>query len=1200
MNPADYERIFEVFRAALERPAAERAAFLDDSCDSDGTLRQEVEALLAADAEPDDAFAETGLRAGRAALMDALSGSQSTDSDDDELPDRIGRYRVIRKIGQGGMGTVYEAEQENPKRTVAVKVLRGATSTRDMVQRFSRETQFLARLEHPGIARIFEAGTAQTMHGTAPYFAMELVRGDDLLDHATARQLDTQKKLALFAQVCDAVQAAHQQSVVHRDLKPSNILIAESADGIAQPKILDFGVARALEPDIQQATTQTTIGQLIGTLAYMSPEQVTGDPTQVDTRSDVYSLGVILYELLGGELPHDVRSCSIAEAARMIRDDDPVRLSSINRTLDRDVETICNKALEKDKTRRYQSASDIAVDIRHYLRHEPIEARRDSTLYVLGKSLRRHRAMATSMATIFVLVLVFGVVSFIQAKQNQQLADDEHQARLDADRQLRSSNIERGRLMGFAGGLEGAEDLIWREYLLDPESRQARWALRELYSRHRCLATLSGHVGTVWDVDMNPDGSLFATCGEDDTIKLWDPTTKECEATLVGHAGDVRDVAFSRTPGDTRLASCSLDGTIKIWDTSSFNCVKTWRHGVGGVKGLAFAPNGLVLASGGIDSVVRLWDASSALCLLTLPSNQAGVERLCFSPNGQHLASAGTDGSIKLWKLGYDHSLQIEEQGTSTLAGHTRAVRSLAFSPDGRTLASGSVDRTIRLWDLATGKSAEPLRPSNGTITGLAFSTDGQTLFEAGWWSIGQWDIPSQQRVSSIKIQQGAYFLSLTSDGRGLCTGDADGNVRLWETAPNRWLTALKPHHGPSRVLGVADDGRIAASVAADHTVHLWDVNTLDELATLRGHETSPSNAFFNWDATLVATAVRNEVIKLWVVATGTCLATMDDYSGKNRLAFSPDGRFLISGRPTGMIDFWEIPSGRRTRTLKAAEGEILAMCFSPDGTILATVGRSGPIHLWDTTDYSLLARFHVPFHSYWCLDISPDNRILAAGNWGRTVELWDIPSRKHVAVLAGHTARIDSVDFAPENGDGAGMLASASVDGTIKIWDTESGLCLLTLQSDTGSAIDVLFVTDSGADQPQLLSIHADRSLSSWRLTYYDRHIAGNLGHQIERQIPQLADAIDDDFRARWDSEMSFRAKSTLGASLVDRGRYAEAEPLLLEYHRHLMQTSGISSTDSREAMDRLIDLYEAWQKPEQAREYRTEFAATFPGMVE
>jgi len=338
----------------------------------------------------------------------AADGSISTQS----IPQRIGRFFIERPIGSGGMGTVYLAQQESPRRQVALKVMKHGVASPSALKRFEFEAQILARLRHPGIAQVFEAGSHDDGHGGVPYFVMEFIPGAlPVTEYADEKGLSNRERLELFVRVCDAVHHGHQKGVIHRDLKPSNILV----DSSGEPKIIDFGVARATDSDLAVTTMRTDVGQLIGTLQYMSPEQCAADPNDLDTRADVYALGVVLYELLTRSLPYDLTSAAIHEAVRVIREAPPTKLSAINRTLRGDVETIALKAIEKDRDRRYQSAAALGSDIERYLRNEPIEARPASAIYHFRMFAARNRVGLAAASLVSVALVAGTIVSVVFA-----------------------------------------------------------------------------------------------------------------------------------------------------------------------------------------------------------------------------------------------------------------------------------------------------------------------------------------------------------------------------------------------------------------------------------------------------------------------------------------------------------------------------------------------------------------------------------------------------------------------------------------------------------------------------------------------------------------------------------------------------------------------------------------------------------------
>jgi len=474
-----FRRLGDVFEKARRTPPNERMQLLERECGDDPELRAEVEALLGQHETPgmilpgDDA-SRTDARSAR--RRPSLHG----------VPDRLAHYRIHDVLGEGGMGIVYRAEQERPRRTVALKVLRSALGSSDRVRRLELEAQILASLHHPGIAQVYETGT---LPGDAlePFFAMELVDGVPLTHHARERRLGTGDRLRLLILVCEAVHHAHQRGVIHRDLKPANILVGP--DG--RPKILDFGVARATSADLDVTTCATRPGEILGTLAYMSPEQVAGDPDLVDTRSDVWALGVLAFELLTGELPHDLDGRSLPEAVRILRERDPRPLGAVRREYRGDLETIVAKALAPEPERRYASASELAADLERYLDHQPVLARPASATYQIRKFARRHRLLVASAAAIVLLLVAGLVVTSVLLTRTRRAEADKRAAaesaatsaaaalatvRFLAEELLGPSEFTEGpdRDLLYLTVVERAEDALERRLATDPSLADPR------------------------------------------------------------------------------------------------------------------------------------------------------------------------------------------------------------------------------------------------------------------------------------------------------------------------------------------------------------------------------------------------------------------------------------------------------------------------------------------------------------------------------------------------------------------------------------------------------------------------------------------------------------------------------------------------------------------------------------------------------
>jgi len=625
--------------------------------------------------------------------------------------DRIGHYKLLEQIGEGGCGVVYMAEQTEPiRRRVALKIVKLGMDTKQVIARFEAERQALALMDHPNIAKVLDAGATETGR---PYFVMELVRGVRITDYCDQNQLPTQERLDLFMQVCHAVQHAHQKGIIHRDLKPSNILVTLH-DGAPAPKVIDFGIAKATQPPLTDKTRVTSFQQFVGTPAYMSPEQAGMSGLDIDTRSDIYSLGVLLYELLTGRLPFELKELAQAgldEMRCLIRQQDPpkpsTRLSTLAgaelsttarqrqieppkllKLVRGDLDWIVLKCLEKDRARRYGTANGLVDDLMRHLHDEPITARQPGPLYRFKKMVRRNKlafAATGTVALALVIGLGFSTWMFLREKHARFLAEARAYAS-DMSLASRTADLQTG--LGSVAQLVS----IWRDYR--PDLRGWEWHYLDGLCRQE-LVTLPANSNGLRSVAWSPDGRLLATAGADGIVKLWDALAGREVATLYGHTGGVTSVSWS--PDGKQVATASKDQTIKLWDALTSTKVGTLLGHTSEVNSVSWSPIGDKLASAGADRMIRIWDLASRKQIRETYT-RSRIQTLCWSHNGERLAAAGTSGFLKLWDGATGRELL--DFGTNTGMGWRAAV---AWSPDDKRLATGGDDFVVRVWDAATG-----------------------------------------------------------------------------------------------------------------------------------------------------------------------------------------------------------------------------------------------------------------------------------------------------------------------------------------------------------------------------------------------------------------------------------------------------------------------------------------------------------------
>lgn len=1027
-------RIREVFVAVCEHPPADQPRILDELCGDDSFVKSEVQSLLGF--HHNDTFLSAS----------AMSDAGFVDNSDSQISmppgTKIGRCSITRLIGAGGMGVVYEARQDSPDRQVALKIMRPGGTSSAMVKRFAQEARALAILQHPGIAQIYDAGRELTAAGPVPYLVMELVEGITLLSFINRHTLGLPAKLKLILQICDAVAHAHLRGVIHRDIKPTNILVDDSG----RARILDFGIARLAENDAR-ATISTSGGQVLGTLAYMSPEQAGGDPAKIDTRADVYSLGVVLYEVLTGKLPIDVTQVSIAEAVRRIKDIDPTPPSAHSPECRGELDTITLKALAKDSARRYQSAQALAEDIRRYLTGHPILARGDSALYVLSKHVRRNRVPFAAAAILLVGLVVFSIYASIKSAQERAarnraeyaLALAKEQTRradesaIQLERELHLRNIETARLLARGGNLSAAENILWLEHAAWPDSASTAWGLRELYNRFQCLRTIPGPV---------------------------DPRSPTLHA-------NGRWIAF-------------VSGTvIRIADINSGKDVSTLAVSSPKTYWMEFTSDGKFLVrldDQGVTTAYRTNDAGALTPIWTQPQSGGDANSFQIDPAAAHVTVSCTNGALTTYSLASGEktfelripldpearlrcfrystdarqfyfatqtgvfAIDISPDATARkLATQPGIIQCMAVSPDGRSLFVGSGDQKIRCYNTATGALLTQILPSNGTVRALEISPNGRYLASQGWWRNDIWDIKTFQRLNDPTDRPiGGTRLGFTPDSARLYS-DSPAGVRIWSVSKVPSWYEIPAYEKYIGKISMATNAPRLLTLGARERVTLWNSETMKSMGDLG----TPGLA---WETAISAdgrlAALMSETGVLDFINTDT-RSTQLHLDTKTRVAdinFVDHDRLLAVSTFKPDVQFRDVETGELVHSIPLPRSEMFEMQPSGDRKTLYVAQRS-VFNIIDVATYKLTTlppiesqvRSHRATH---------DGSRLTLGLFNGQIQIWDTKTQKIIHTMVGHREAVTQLAL---SGDDS-LIASCAGDA-IMLWDAESGTLLMTLR---------------------------------------------------------------------------------------------------------------------------------------------------------
>jgi WD40 repeat protein/serine/threonine protein kinase len=1017
------------------------------------------------------------------------------------------RYKVIGLHAAGGIGRVWLVRDSALGRSLALKDLHPDKARHLALRaRFLREAQITGQLQHPGIVPVYElVNGANTVEGrvSADFYTMRLIRGrtlDEAARHYHQRQasgeataLEWNALLTAFVSACNTVAYAHARGVIHRDLKGANIALGDFGEVV----VLDWGFAKVQDrwdgaplagDSLQDSTSVMSIhddgghaslpGQVMGTPAYMAPEQAAGRLEDIDERTDVFGLGAILFEVLTGRPPFV--GADAAEVLRKVRTESPPRPTDVRNRVPRALDAICMRAMAHEPHNRYASVTELARDVQHWLADQPVQAYPEPWTARLGRWSRRHQPVVAGVGALIGTALI-AIAAGVVMLGEERLEAERKQAAADAQsRDLLAANVYFQRIALAEREIDAGNISRAIQYLGDCPTERRGWewhCLQRLCRTNRLV--LKGHAAAVASVAFSPDGRTLASASHDRTIQIRDAVDGDLLRTLRGHGDAVYALAFSR---DGRwLASASWDKTVKLWDpdTDSPALMTLGPHEFE-VYRLAVSPDGRYLASATAGDVLRIWDLQTRQVVLQRSEPQSFFG-LAFSPTEPGVIATSHYQTIRIWNFHTGKEL-------ATLSGHHSFIKSIVFSPDGRLLASGTGDLLrgdtgeVHLWDAQTGRGLFALQGHTDPIYALAFAPNGRYLASASQDKTAKlWDVETGQEALTLRGHTDTVrSVAFSPQGQRLATASADSTVRIWDAAPwSEESLAAKVRtlpHGSDRAVGAvfSPDGRTLVSAGAGQTLKFWDVATATERLSVP-MPTAICALAYSPDGKYVTTGDTESDVRVIDATSGRIrLVTAARELGPiSALAFSHDGRQLAAAGWWRLVKVWDMEQPGIGLTLAKHSQPVLAVAFDPKGQYLASAGYDQTIIIWDAHDgkpLQTLAGHGSRIHS---LVFSPDGRILVSASHDGTIRLWDMPSWQSLRTLHGHAAGVRSVAFSP---DGT-RLASASDDWSVRVWSTASGEELQMLRGH-GDRVHSITYSPNGA---RLASVSYDGTVKLW-----------------------------------------------------------------------------------------------------------------------
>ena len=1080
MNPDDYKRVKEIFNSVLEIEPEGRGAFLDERCDGENGLRDEVERLLRSHHSE---FLETPAVAPFA--EDVIRRSSHSGH-------LIGHYSVITKIGSGGMGDVYLAEDGKLGRRVAIKILpKEFTTDADRLSRFHLEARSASSLTHPNILTIHEIGEWEGTH----YIATEYVEGETLRHRLSRGRLGIDESLEYGVQIVSAVAAAHEAGVTHRDIKPENIMIRR--DGLI--KILDFGLAKFSGPLMVEALpvsndgptvriVNTEPGIIMGTVQYMSPEQARGQIT--DGRTDIWSLGCVLYEMLAGSPPFSGGNSAdlIAEIVKTY----PKSLSEFDPEIPERLDEIVAKSLEKNPDERYQTAKDLLIDLKRLRRRfdfeggsellDPAVATDPGNGAVTGPNLintksgpkdlttvrgteyfiwgiKAHRVMSVGIG-LLIAALVGGTVYLVRNYWKGPIEvriEYANKIRLAAEA-LETSNLAFAKqLLDETRPKNGGEDL-----------RDFEWGyLARLHAERMASQPITlKNEAWVHSVAFSADSKSLATGSSD--ARLWDVSTGQQTAEFKGHSKPLVSVAISAD--GTKLVTGSFDLSAKLWEISTKKLLWTIDDPRAGIAmgRLAFSSDGQRLYTETAERKIRSWDTSTGKEISDQKSFHGLRHPFAWSPDGKYIAGQTQRG----WEI------DVKEIATgrtvTTLKRDIGFVTDVSFAPNSKLVLVRGSEGIAFLWELPSGKQ---IRKFDGVTCEPSFSPNGKSIAMCSKNVIKLWDLEKSVEIAFLRGHIGEVkAIAFSPDGLKLASGGDDNTAKIWNVPPSETRGILRGHTKEINGISFSHDSKLLASASEDNSVKIWDVETEQVRRPLVGHTDVVISTAFSPDERTVATIAKDRKVKIWDITTGKQLRSFDIPTQDNGISYSPNGKLIATSNWWDGTDvkLWDAATGdlRCSFPIKAPWG----VRFSKNGSRVTASGDDKTVKLWDTSTCAKTWVFNKESDFNYFVVFTPDDKLMAFQriNDDRSLQMIDTESGRETVTFSGHDEQLSTADTSM-NGN---RLITSDGAGSIKIWDIATGQVLLTIKTGSGRVA----ATAMSPDGLNLATGGSDGTIKLWR----------------------------------------------------------------------------------------------------------------------